>query len=52
MKVWISLDLIIQVFTEMEEDFPLFPFHGELVLNEEFLELLLFDLCHNMFSFL
>lgn len=47
-----SLDLIIQGFTEMEEDFPLFPFHGELVFNEEFLELLLLDLCHNVFSFL
>lgn len=36
----------------MEEDFPLIPFHSELVFNQEFMELLLFDLCHNVFGFL
>lgn len=44
--------LFIQVFTKMEEDFPLFFFHGELVFAEEFLEMLLPDLCHNVFGFL
>lgn len=40
------------VLTKMQEDFSIIPFHGELVFTEEFLVLLLFDLCHNVLSFL
>lgn len=36
----------------MKEDLPLVLLHGELVFAEEFLKLLLFDLRHNVFSFL
>lgn len=36
----------------MQEDFSIIPFHGKLVFTEEFLVLLLFDLCHNVLSFL
>lgn len=52
MSARLELDLFIQGFTKMEEDFPLFLFHGELVFAEEILELLLSDLGHNVFGFL
>lgn len=38
--------------TEMQEDLSIIPLHAELVFTEEFLVLLLFDLCHNVLSFL
>lgn len=38
--------------TEMQEDLSLIPLHVELVFIEKFLVLLLFDLCHNVLSFL
>ena len=38
--------------TEMQEDLSIIPLHVELVFTEEFLVLLLFDLCHNVLSFL
>lgn len=38
--------------TEMQEDLSFVPLHAELVFNEEFLVLLLFNLCHNVLSFL
>lgn len=38
--------------TEMQEDLSIVPLHVELVFAEEFLVLLLFDLCHNVLSFL
>lgn len=36
----------------MQKDLSIILLYGELVFTEEFLVLLLFDLCHNVLSFL
>lgn len=38
--------------TEMQEHLPVVPLHVQLVFTEEFLVLLLFDLHHDVLSFL
>lgn len=38
--------------TKMQEDLLIIPLHAELVFTEELMVLLLFDLCHNVFSLL
>lgn len=44
--------VLIHCLTKVEEDLPVSPLYGELVLAEKVLVLLLFDRCHDVLSFL
>lgn len=44
--------IILHALTEMQEDLPIVLLHTQLVFVEKFLVLLLFDLCHDILSFL
>lgn len=48
----VCLMIILHALTEMQEDLPIVLLHTQLVFVEKFLVLLLFDLCHDILSFL
>lgn len=48
----VCLMIILHALTEMQEDLPIVLLHTQLVFVEKFLILLLFDLCHDILSFL